>query len=462
MRLGVLDVGSNTVHLLVVDARRGGHPTPMSSTKASLRLAEAMDDSGKLTRRGADKLIETIDEFAKIAASSGCAELMAFATSAVRDAKNSEDVLARVRAETGVALQVLSGVDEARLTFLAVRRWYGWSAGRIINIDIGGGSLELSSGVDEEPDVAMSLPLGAGRLTREWLPEDPPGRRRVAMLRDWLDTELAEASRTLGKAGPPDLAVASSKTVRSLARLTGAAPSGAGPRVKRTLTVTGLRQLIAFISRMTAADRAELEGVSAERSPQIVAGALVAEASMKALSIESLDICPWALREGLILRKLDTEADGTALVERPVRDAGHVGAKNDGQAIPMTGPDNHETRPISVAGVAHNGNIGSPPPVGGRRRRRRGNTDAVTVAELTGEIPIIGDEDDGDDGDDGDEGDERGEAEAGRDRRHRRDSRRGCARLGQIRRVGRVGRIGRIGRGDAPRPGLHRSRRRRR
>ena len=105
MRLGVLDVGSNTVHLLVVDARRGGHPTPMSSTKASLRLAEAIDGSGKLTRKGADKLIDTIDEFAKIAASSGCAELMAFATSAVRDAKNSEDVLARVHAETGVALQ---------------------------------------------------------------------------------------------------------------------------------------------------------------------------------------------------------------------------------------------------------------------------------------------------------------------------------------------------------------------
>ncbi|MGA9376510.1 MAG: Ppx/GppA phosphatase family protein [Mycobacterium sp.] len=315
MRLGVLDVGSNTVHLLVVDARRGGHPTPMSSTKAALRLAEAIDSTGKLTRKGADALVETVEEFAKIASSSGCAEMMAFATSAVRDAKNSEAVLARVKAETGVSLRVLSGVDESRLTFLAVRRWYGWSAGRIINIDIGGGSLELSSGVDEEPEVAMSLPLGAGRMTREWLAEDPPGRRRVAMLRDWLSTELAEAGAVMQAAGSPDLAVATSKTFRSLARLTGAAPSGDGPRVKRTLTATGLRQLIAFISRMTTADRAELEGVSAERAPQIVAGALVAEASMRALGVETVQICPWALREGLILRKLDSEADGTALVE---------------------------------------------------------------------------------------------------------------------------------------------------
>lgn len=315
VRLGVLDVGSNTVHLLVVDAHRGGHPTPMSSTKAPLRLAEAIDAGGKLTRRGAEKLIATVDEFAKIAASSGCADLMAFATSAVRDARNSEEVLAKVRAETGVDLRVLSGDDESRLTFLAVRRWYGWSAGRITNLDIGGGSLEMSSGMDEAPDVALSLPLGAGRLNREWLPDDPPGRRRVAMLRDWLDNELADAARQMLEAGPPDLAVGTSKTFRSLARLTGAAPSAAGPRVKRTLTANGLRQLIAFISRMTTADRAELEGVSAERAPQIVAGALVAEASMRALSLESVDICPWALREGIILRRLDSEADGTALVE---------------------------------------------------------------------------------------------------------------------------------------------------
>ena len=299
----------------------------MSSTKSSLRLAESIDESGKLTRRGADKLVETVDEFARIATSSGCADLMAFATSAVRDAKNSDEVLARVRSQTGVDLQVLTGVDESRLTFLAVRRWYGWSAGRIINLDIGGGSLELSTGVDEAPDIALSLPLGAGRLTREWLPDDPPGRRRVAMLREWLDTELVQAGKSVLDAGPPDLAVGSSKTFRSLARLTGAAPSAAGPRAKRTLTANGLRQLIAFISRMTTADRAELEGVSAERAPQIVAGALVAEASMRAMSLESVDICPWALREGVILRRLDSQTDGTALVETSVRHARSRGEK---------------------------------------------------------------------------------------------------------------------------------------
>lgn len=291
---------------------------PMSSSKSALRLSENMDAGGRITEAGEARLIATIDEFADLARTSKCVELMPFATSALREATNSEEVLARVRTTTGVDLQVLSGDDEARLTFLAVRRWFGWSAGRIINLDIGGGSLEMSNGGDEEPDVALSLQLGAGRLTREWLRDDPPGKRKIAVLRDWLDAELVVPTKTIIEAGKPDLAVGTSKTFRSLARLTGAAPSAAGPRVRRTLTSSGLRQLIAFISRMTASDRAELEGVSSDRSQQLVAGALVAEASMRALSLDSIEICPWALREGLILRKLDTEPNGGPVIAPPV------------------------------------------------------------------------------------------------------------------------------------------------
>jgi len=174
VRLGVLDVGSNTVHLLVVDAHRGGHPTPMTSEKSELRLAEHLDRRGALTPAGADALVSTVASARRAAATARCDDLLAFATSALRDASNSAAVLARVRDETGVALQVLPGEDEARYTFLAVRRWYGWSAGRLLAIDIGGGSLELAAGRDEHPAAAASLPIGAGRLTREWFTTDPP------------------------------------------------------------------------------------------------------------------------------------------------------------------------------------------------------------------------------------------------------------------------------------------------
>lgn len=306
VRLGVLDVGSNTVHLLVVDAHRGGHPTPMTSEKDELRLAENLDRTGALTKDGADRLVRTVARAGASATAAGCTDLLAFATSALRDATNSAAVLARVRDETGVGLQVLPGEDEARYTFLAVRRWYGWSAGRLLVLDIGGGSLELAAGRDEHPALATSLPLGAGRLTREWFRSDPPSRREIDALREHLDEQLAPVARRLRRAGTPDLAVGTSKTFRSLARLTGAAPSSAGPRERRLLTDVGLRQLAAFITRMSAGDLAELEGVSPSRAHQLVAGALVAEATMRALRVTQLEICPWALREGVILRRLDT------------------------------------------------------------------------------------------------------------------------------------------------------------
>jgi exopolyphosphatase/guanosine-5'-triphosphate,3'-diphosphate pyrophosphatase len=320
VRLGVLDVGSNTVHLLVVDAHRGGHPTPMTSDKVDLRLAEHLDATGSLTRAGSDALVDAVQRASAAAAAAGCGDLLAFATSALRDASNSAAVLARVRDRTGVALQVLPGEDEARYTFLAVRRWYGWSAGRLLVLDIGGGSLELATGIDELPAVAASLPLGAARITREWFGTDPPGRGEIEALREHLDAQLAPVARRLRRAGTPDLAVGTSKTFRSLARLTGAAPSGAGPRVRRSLTDVGLRQLAAFITRMSSADLAELEGVSPGRAPQLAAGALVAEAAMRAFQVPQLEICPWALREGVILRRLDT-LDGTAQIDRSAQDA---------------------------------------------------------------------------------------------------------------------------------------------
>ncbi|WAL65267.1 Ppx/GppA phosphatase family protein [Amycolatopsis cynarae] len=323
MRLGVLDVGSNTVHLLVVDAHRGAHPTPMHSEKTVLRLAEQITKNGELSKAGAEGLVEAVRAARESAARLGCEELMAFATSAVREATNSAKVLRKVNDETGIELRALSGVDEARLTFLAVRRWYGWSAGRLLVLDIGGGSLEVAMGIDEEPELAESLPLGAGRLTRTRFLHDPPSRSELVATSAWLEDQLAGLAKKVAKLGPPDHVVATSKTFRSLARLTGAAPSAAGPRVRRTLSDTALRQLIAFISRMTAADLAQLEGVSASRAHQLVGGALVAQAAMRALSLEELEICPWALREGVILRRLDRSngTDDTAPTGRRVFEA---------------------------------------------------------------------------------------------------------------------------------------------
>jgi exopolyphosphatase/guanosine-5'-triphosphate,3'-diphosphate pyrophosphatase len=302
MRLGVLDVGSNTVHLLIVDAHRGAHPTPAASVKNELRLAELLEPDGSLSPRGADRLVNVIAFARSSADRHGVEDLVAFATSAVRDAPNSAAVLARVREESGVDLEVLTGEDEARLTFLAVRRWMGWSAGRLLVLDIGGGSLEVAGGVDEEPDLAVSLPLGAGRLFRDWLAaNDPPKRSELAALRAHLRVALA----ALPPVAAADRAVATSKTFRSLARIAGAAPYSQGPRVERRLARADLSAMLSRLAQSTAAERARLPGVSPGRAAQLLAGALVADAAMQALDLTSLTLCPWALREGVILRRLD-------------------------------------------------------------------------------------------------------------------------------------------------------------
>src|SRR3954468_13988794 len=227
MRLGVLDVGSNTVHLLVVDAHRGAHPTPMHDDRWLLRLAEQIGDDGQLSKAGEKALLTAVQEACEQAEKQGCEELLALVTSAIRDASNGQEVLDRIREKTGVELQVLSGEDEARLTFLAVRRWFGWSAGQLLVLDIGGGSLELAAGIDEEPDIALSVPLGAGRLTRERLHGDPPKSSDIDALIEYAQKTVEKPARAVLADGW-DCPVATSKTFRTLARLSGAAPSGAG------------------------------------------------------------------------------------------------------------------------------------------------------------------------------------------------------------------------------------------
>ncbi len=308
MRLGVLDIGSNTGHLLVVDAHDGAAPLPAYSYKQELRLAEHLDPQGAVSQVGIDALAAFTAEALVVAEEKGCEDMLSFATSAVRDAGNSDEVLAHVRERTGVDIEVLTGEDEARLTFLAVRRWFGWSAGRLAVFDIGGGSLEIAGGTNERPDVAWSLPLGAARLARQFfdvhLDDD-----EVRALRKRIRAGIARDAGNLLRAGAPHRAAATSKTFRSLARICGAAPSGDGSLVPRSLQLSELCEWIPKLMSMTDGELAELPGVSPSRSHQIVPGALVAEACMDIFDLEELEICPWALREGVILERIDRLGD---------------------------------------------------------------------------------------------------------------------------------------------------------
>ena len=301
MRLGVLDVGSNTVHLQVVDTSPGARPNPTFSYKEELRLTQYISEDNLVSEEGIVNLRSCIKRAIEQSASVQTQELLPFATSALREANNSEEIIKSINKDFHIDLQVLSGDEEAKLTFLAARRWFGWSSGRLLVIDIGGGSLEMAVGVDETPEIAASLPLGAARLTKLFLKGDPYTDKSIRTLRNHIEDKLEQILPSLVKHQETDRAIATSKTLRTLARLAGDWFDGTG----KNITADAIRKISAKLSEMDENSRAKLPGVSENRASQIVAGAFVAESVMRNLDIEELEICPWALREGVVLKWMD-------------------------------------------------------------------------------------------------------------------------------------------------------------
>ena len=208
-------------------------------------------------------------------------------------------MLAHVRERTGVDIEVLSGEDEARLTFLAVRRWFGWSAGRLAVFDIGGGSLEIAGGADEAPDVAWSLPLGAARLARDLVRRRPPDDDAVRKLRKQIRAEIARdagqpAARRARRPGRGDL----QDVPLAGPDLRGRARRATARWCRGCWRGTTLAEWIPKLVAMTADELADLPGVSPSRTHQIVPGALVAEACMDIFDLDGAGDLPVGAARG--------------------------------------------------------------------------------------------------------------------------------------------------------------------
>jgi exopolyphosphatase/guanosine-5'-triphosphate,3'-diphosphate pyrophosphatase len=203
--------------------------------------------------------------------------------------------------EKDIELQILNGTEEAAMTFLAARRWLGWSSGRLLILDIGGGSLEMAVGDDEYPEESISLPLGAARLTRTFLQSDPYTSKEVKKLEEFVKDALNSSLPPALEEHRADLFVATSKTFRTLARLN----EFWFKDNPKKLSITSLEKAIPKLLAMNNKERAELPGVSSTRALQIVAGAIVAYSALSKLELDEVEICPWALREGIVLKWLD-------------------------------------------------------------------------------------------------------------------------------------------------------------
>jgi exopolyphosphatase/guanosine-5'-triphosphate,3'-diphosphate pyrophosphatase len=269
-----------------------------------------LEPDGSISEEGVRALEAAVSQARDTAKAENVDELLATATSAVREALNGPEVIARIEAALGQELQVLGGESEARFTFLAVRRWFGWSAGQILLFDIGGGSLEIASGGDELPDAAASVPLGAGRMTIEFLPDDPPGIDAVDALRAHAREVLAPVVETMRAQPRPDHVVGSSKAIRSLAKLAGFPSAGWSGIERMVLPRSALGSWIPRLARIPASARQELPGITPDRTFQIVAGAVVLHTAMTELKVDELEVSPWALREGVLLRYIESMSWG--------------------------------------------------------------------------------------------------------------------------------------------------------
>jgi exopolyphosphatase/guanosine-5'-triphosphate,3'-diphosphate pyrophosphatase len=309
----VLDVGCYSAQLLVVDPTRDSLLRPVLSHKVRLRLDHALDEDGRITKAGVQQLVAALTEARRVAERAKVHDLVPFATSVIRDAPNAHQVIDQVAERTGVTLGFVSGTDEARLSYLAARRWFGWSAGGLVVLDVGGGTVEIAAGEGETPTIARSLPLGARTLTRTWLDGGMKFDRRLRELRAHAEQEVgavldAETTRHLR-------AVGCSKVFQQLARLAGARPQREGPLVPRRLTLADLRVWIPQLARSSDRRRARFPGISQHRAHQSLAGAVVAEALLTAGGHDVVEICPWSAREGLLLTMVEHRGAGAALVE---------------------------------------------------------------------------------------------------------------------------------------------------
>ncbi|KOG27802.1 Ppx/GppA phosphatase family protein [Streptomyces resistomycificus] len=315
MRISVVDVGSNTVRLAVADAK-DGVPLPVHTAKWRLRLSDQVKPGGPVPEEAVERLVGAVAEASRTAARWGAAAPLAFATAVVRGAPNREEVLHTVRTRTGVGLCTLPGEVEAELSFLGARRWMGWRAGPLALLDIGGGSLEVAFGRGRMPDFVASLPLGAGRLTHEFFEgQDPPDPDRVRALRRKVRHQLRDVAARIRWEGP-HTAVATSRTFQQLGRLCGAPPGRHGPFMERQLHRDDLRDAALRLATLPAAERALLPGISAPRAMQSLAGAVVGHTTMKLTGINTLTLCPWAIREGVLLRHIEDGASWWAEIMR--------------------------------------------------------------------------------------------------------------------------------------------------
>jgi exopolyphosphatase/guanosine-5'-triphosphate,3'-diphosphate pyrophosphatase len=306
MRLAAIDIGSNSIHLVVAQATAGQHLSMIDREKDMMRLGGGTLRLHRLSKGKIDRAIAVLRRYRQVCEAQRVDHIIATATAAVREAHNADDFLTRVKREVGLDVSILPGVEEARLIALAVSEVTDFNGRRALIVDIGGGSTEFIVTGGVEPELLLSVRLGAVRLADKFVTTDPISDKQRRKLISTIEADLTRAAWEVKSAGH-DFAVGTSGTIVNLVNLVFSTEGDQSPAeigldpFHRTITLEQLKKVNRRLWKMTNKQRSRFPAIEARRADIIVPGGLLLEAIMTEIGFQSITSCDWALREGVIL-----------------------------------------------------------------------------------------------------------------------------------------------------------------
>ncbi|MBI3767231.1 MAG: Ppx/GppA family phosphatase [Deltaproteobacteria bacterium] len=302
MKVAAIDIGSNSIHMVVARIDADGHFTLLDRAKEMVRLGKGTLAARALSREAMQAGIQALATFKRLADTQQIDRVLAVATSAVREAKNGGDFIAQIGRELGIHVDLITGREEARLIHLAVSNALDLRDASTVLVDVGGGSVELVLADRGIVKLQESLKLGVLRLAERFFEHDPPARDEVDALEEYLDRQLAsfykrarstEVGRFIGTSG----------TVLNLAAIALQMDGGAAPERLHgiTLRAKDVQRVRKLVVRSDRDERQRLPGLDRRRVDTIVPGAILIDHVMRRLEVAELTTCEWALREGVLL-----------------------------------------------------------------------------------------------------------------------------------------------------------------
>lgn len=301
MRLAAIDLGSNSVHLLIVEVGPSGGFTVIDREKEMIRLGSGTLARGRLSAGAMVRGLAALRDYKRLTETHKAEKIIAVATSAIREATNGEDFLERIGRETGIWPKAVSGQEEARLIYLAALHSVHLEGKRTLVVDIGGGSVELALGAGQQLEGCFSEKIGVLRMSEEFVKSDPLSQKDEARLVERVTKVLEPHAQAILSAGF-DCVVGTSGTVLALGRMAHFL-DGSPPETLHHVTVRAevLRTLRKKLVASDVRGRLKMGGMDEERADIIVAGAVILDTILTRLSATGLILCEWALREGILL-----------------------------------------------------------------------------------------------------------------------------------------------------------------